>query len=582
MVDSQGTGEPGPGGTESKLWDEDAEALEPKVEHLVSTMGKALRAFNMYRANNPVYQRFKSNLKEAFEAIWVVADRLTLAVTEDGFRYQDQVYSAKGRDDLAFVLHRDGVRNLTFLPGFEDEVSAFLDAVTPALRLDDDSVDLLTVLWEQDFAAMRYGYVDQFTEDLAIPDPESLGEQPAVDGGFVMAEDLLPEEEGADLIGEAAPPARMGLSRDDFDETLYFLDQSEMATLQTEVQREMERDVRVDVMNALFDRLEEPNPDRQDRILDILDQLLPLFLSRGDMRNAGRLLQELDTIQSQPGVLNGDLGERVDRLFERLSEIEVLGQFVQSVEDGAVSPESDEVNVFFSRLRAQALPILFRFAETSDSERVRTRLASAIDALATRYPGAVNELLRSDEPTIAAGAARVAGRVGLSQTVPGLESALKHGDREVRLAAVHALVAIRLTPALQALTEAVNDEDRDVRIAAAQGLGAVRFASARSALEEVIDGKRIRDADLTEKMAIFEAYGALGGRSAVQRLDDVLNSKGFLGRRNPTELRACAALGLGRAGTAEARQALERAQNDEDSVVRNAVLRALRRERVEQ
>ncbi len=566
-------------GAGTKLWDEDTGLIEAEVERLLSTMGKALRAFNMYQANNPVFQRFKTNLKEAFEAVWQETSELSLDVTEDGFRFRDRVHSVgKGRDNLAFVLYREGIRSLIFLPGFEEEVSAFLDAVTPALRMDDEAVDLLTVLWEADFGAMQYGYVDHFTEDLTMPGSESFSEPGPVEGGFVAAEDLVPED---DLPESGSGPAPAGhLSREDFDETLYFLDQSEMASLRTEVQIEMERDLRVDVLNALFDRLEEPPPERQGRILDVLDQLLPLFLSRGDMANASRMLQELDTIQGEPDILNGALSDRVERLFERLSELEVLSQFVQSVEDGAVSPESDEVNVFFSRLRAQALPILFRFAETSDSERVKSRLASAIDGLATRYPGAVNDLLRSDEPTIVAGAARVAGRVGLGQAVPGLESALRSPDRDVRLAAVEALVAIRLTPALQALIPALTDDDRDVRIAAAQGLGAVRFASARQALEEVIDGKRIRDADLTEMMAFFEAYGATGGHSAVKRLDDVLNSRGLLGRRNPTEIRACAALGLGRAGTPEARDALQRAQEDEDSVVRNAVLRALRKERV--
>ena len=79
-------------------------------------------------------------------------------------------------------------------------------------------------------------------------------------------------------------------------------------------------------------------------------------------------------------------------------------------------------------------------------------------------------------------------------------------------------------------------------------------------------------------MAFFEAYGAIGGSAAVEELDDLLNAKGFLGRRNPTELRACAALGLGRAATPEAKRALERARTDEDPIVRNAVVRALKEE----
>ncbi len=311
-----------------------------------------------------------------------------------------------------------------------------------------------------------------------------------------------------------------------------------------------------------------------------MDQLLPLFLSRGDLGNAGVVLEELDGLQQSDRRLGPELRERIERLFARLSDPEVLEQFVQAVEDGAVAPDSREVNLFFSRLHAEALPVLIRFSEMSESGSVRSRLASAIDGLAAQYPATVTELLESDEPAVVAGAARVAGRVGLAQAVDGLHAALEHPDRDVRMAVVEALVEIRLSPALHALTTALEDEDREVRIEAANALGAVRFASSRPALERVIDGKRIKEADLTEKMAFFEAYGAVGGNTAVERLDGLLNSRGFLGRRNPTELRACAALGLGRAGTPRAREALERAREDDDPVVKNAVVRALDAEAV--
>jgi HEAT repeat protein len=266
----------------------------------------------------------------------------------------------------------------------------------------------------------------------------------------------------------------------------------------------------------------------------------------------------------------------VERLFARLGDPKVLEQFVQALEEGAVSPDSEEVTLFFSRLEAGALPVLVRFAEMSEMPAVSTRLASAIDGLASRHPAAVDSLLGSDDPILVKGGARAAGRAKLTQAVRGLHTALTQGDREVRVAAVEALVSIRSTPALQALITALKDEDREVRIAAARALGAVRFVSAREPLAAALDDRRLKDADLTEKMAFYEAYGAVGGAAAVDRLDRLLNDKGFLGRRAAGDLRACAALGLGRAGTPAALAALEKGRRDDDPVVRSAVTRALR------
>lgn len=563
--------------------EQDAPAIPvAEVEALMSTMSKALRAFVMYRANNPVFQRFQKQLHDELDALWEHGSALDLTVTEDGFRYGGRTFAVgAGRDSLGFAFYKDGVRSLAFLPGFEDEVGPFLDAVNRAIRREEDVDDLISVLWEEDFAYLQYGYVDLMADGVTIPDEAQAAPSP-LSGGFTgelvpAGEEAAEEETQAGATGALGPK---GLSREDFDETLYFLDQNEMASLQTEVEIEMERDTRRDVLSALFDRLEEARyPERQAEILDILDQLLPLLLSSGDLKEAARVLDELDGMSGGPaGVLGPELESRVEKLFERLSDPDVLEQFVQALEDGAVSPEDDDVNLFFGRLRADAMPILIRFAEMSETEGVAKRLGSAVDGLAARYPDEVNLLLESDEPVVVAGAARVAGRVGLGTAVEGLETALDHPDRDVRMAVVNALVSIRLAPALQALTLALGDEDREVRIGAVRALGAVRFASARDALRKHINGKRIKDADLTEKMAFFEAYGAIGGNAAVAELDDLLNAKGFLGRRNPTEMRACAALGLGQAGTPEADKALEKAQGDEDPIVRNAVVRALKHE----
>ena len=67
---------------------------------------------------------------------------------------------------------------------------------------------------------------------------------------------------------------------------------------------------------------------------------------------------------------------------------------------------------------------------------------------------------------------------------------------------------------------------------------------------------------------------------AVPNLDAILNGKGFLGRREDPETRACAAIALGRIGTPRAQESLRKASTEKDVIVRNAVnARVARRER---
>jgi len=148
----------------------------------------------------------------------------------------------------------------------------------------------------------------------------------------------------------------------------------------------------------------------------------------------------------------------------------------------------------------------------------------------------------------------------------------------VRRAAVAALADLRSSQAIEPLQRALEDPDRDVRITAARGLGELRIQSVRERFEAIIKGRGLREADLTEKRAFFEAYGSLAGNEGVPFLDRILNGRSLLRRREPSDMRACAAIGLGKIGSPAARAALQRAGSDADPVVRSAVNRALRRE----
>jgi HEAT repeat protein len=141
---------------------------------------------------------------------------------------------------------------------------------------------------------------------------------------------------------------------------------------------------------------------------------------------------------------------------------------------------------------------------------------------------------------------------------------------------VQALAEIASPGALQGLERVIEDADRDVRIAAVRAMSVHAYRPVLARLETVVKGRGVREADLTEKMAFFEAYGSLCGDAGISQLDSMLNGKGFLGRREDPEIRACAAIALGRVGTERALDTLRKSAAEKDIVVRNAVTRALR------
>src|SRR2546428_8662746 len=129
---------------------------------------------------------------------------------------------------------------------------------------------------------------------------------------------------------------------------------------------------------------------------------------------------------------------------------------------------------------------------------------------------------------------------------------------------------------MRLLEKAIDDSDRDVRIAAVRFLAARGYRNAATRVESAVTGAKLKDADLTEKMAFFEAFGSLVGAKGISVLEKMLAPRGLLAKKEDPETRACAAMALGKIRTPEARAVLERTAQDKEPLVRNAVSRALR------
>jgi HEAT repeat protein len=562
-------------------WDEPFPLPLEDLRELFVVLAKALRAHQLYDENNPVYQRFVSQLADALRRLWRDVDRLEIHVEEDRFLWMgEQVYQSSSRtDSLAFLLYKDGIRDFTLHRGLEDhELTDLLHVLNRARDLRPEGDDLLTVLWEKDLRHFTYSYVDVLVEGVDLPEAgEGYG------GGFqhVIREEMEAGETEPGATGQTEGDASGSslLSADDFNPTLYSLDPLELQRIQGEIELEMTRDLRGDVLAALFDRVEEPRfPERQQEILEVFGALLPSLLSRGALRAAGAIIEELVRLRSAENALRPDQRTLADDILDEVSGSGAMGELVQALEEGTIAPDPKELAVLLRHLRAGALAPLLRGAEGVEDKGIKVVIQDAVASIGRTYSDALMACMGSDDPVVIAGACGLAGKMQLAEAVPLVVRLLSHELPNVRLAAVEAALELRASQTAGALQAALKDPDRAVRIAAARALGALRYRPAASAFRTVIQGKALRTADISEQIAFFESYGLIQDPEGAGVLDGLLNGRGFLGRRESGEIRACAALGLGKIGTPEAMAALEKARGETDPVVRSAVNRALRGE----
>lgn len=545
--------------------EEEESALHKEVREFFTVFVKTIRAAHLYVQGNPLLHRFFGDLGKRLDRMWSGVETLSFVIHESSITWQKRpVYQGRpgGQDNLAFQLYKDGIRRIEFLPGVEtDEMRRFIDILRLSRTLRGDEEDLLTLMWNEDFEYIRYEYVDV------------LGDEPPLPSGGLDAVEMDAELPMLPEL-ELSPELQSPTLREDFEPSLYFLGEEEVAALQRELQREWQRPVRRDVMLAVLDQYEMGDAERRGEIADILSQMLPRFLAEGEFGDAAFIVSELREVGEKRS--DPDVASQVDKIVAELSDPVVVDQLVRVMEDGSIDPKCDELATLLHALKPRAIEVLIRALPTMTRPDAREQLGDTLDRLASMNPGLMGEFVKSDDPRVAAETARIAARLKMVEISDAIASLLDRPASEVRLAAVEALVALRSSTAGGPLIKALSDESRDVRIAAARGLAELKYTPGAKNLELLVTSKELLRRDLTEQLAVFEAYAVTAGEKGTKLLARMLNGRRFFWIRYPTRMRACAARALGLVGGDEASKALEVAQRSRDPMVLSAVHAARR------
>jgi HEAT repeat protein len=534
--------------------------LAAQVEETVNSLLKAARARHTYVPGNPLIERFQEELSEKLGRLWEELPHLSLAIDEGSLLWRDRVVYTKalGPDNFAFRFFKDGIRQLALLPGVEErELAEFIDILGRTRQAHDD--DLLATLWHRDFKAVRMDYVD-VTEDEAaeVPKPnrnvgagDSLEDMSEIEA--VLESDAVTEEEAAEFSDIA-------------------LAEPDLLYLKREMEAEWARPVVHDVTLALLDQFEMRDQERRRQVVDILREMLPRLLAVSDFANVALIVNELQLLANKTG--ENETQELVTSLLRDMSE--AMAEMVSAVDSEEATPAAGELAALVGALQAEAIPTLVRAIPAVPDRQTRDSLAEALDRLVSANPGYVVDLLSAEDPMLAAEAARIVGRLGLTDAEPDLIELSKRPEDVTRQAAIEARAILGSAAGAEALATALSDPGKDIRIAAVNAIVAVRPDGAAALIGGIISGSEIRDRDQGEQMAFLHAYASLAGDESVPTLARLLNGRKWWGGRHAPVLRACAARALAVAGTPAARTALQKAAADKAAPVKSAVRVALK------
>ena len=286
------------------------------VVEALKALGKAIRAYQLYLPNNPMHARSRNGAR-GFASLWTQTDSIVLQISETQFLWEGRPVFEEGdrtTDSLPWTFYKDGIRELRIESGFEAaDLALLLDILQKIRKASADDDDLLTMMWEAEFSSLHYKYTD-------------LG----AEGGSSDLEGLERGEKRERIMApaqaEADTPLRSSVAKmEDYDSTLYFLDDREIEYLQGEIKRDFSSDLRGPVLASLFDTFErERDPTVREEICGILDYFLLVLLSTTQFRTAAYLLREAGLTAERAAEILQPQRQRLTDLAELLSDPSAL------------------------------------------------------------------------------------------------------------------------------------------------------------------------------------------------------------------------------------------------------------------
>ena len=531
------------------------------VKDLLRTITKTIKTFNVYPRDNPIYQKFATELFEKISIFFESNDELAIDVKQYTLLYKEnEVFQSEERtDNIALLLFADGIRQINFFKGIKfDEITDFIDILrhTQKAETNDDDDDIVTLLWEKNIKNMGYTALeDTVDDDLAVE--ESLLQE-----GLEM-EDVTETIVSSTLYSESAIESFYPEFKTEP------LTDGELETIKNELFGIEEKSLLSSAVRLFFELLKyEKDMEAFPEIVHNLGKIMDIRMQKKDIHGAIEILEGLKNISV---VYNApEQSELVSNVINKAGNLENLRILFRESSDSA------DIKQYLFLLGKNFIPHMIQILGGIEDRKQRRLLCEILAEMGRQGIDIFSEAMKDMRWYLVRNIVMILGMTKEPASLKYLEEGLRHPELKVRREAVKALVGIQSEETKKLFLMAMNDDDLTVRITSLKALR--RFKD--PALFQVLSGnasrKELKKKSFEEKKEMLETLAVLGGENAFPLLSDLFKKKGLIEKAEITEIRASAAYGLGLIGTPQALSLLEKETGSRKSILREACLNALK------
>ena len=535
-----------------KLQDQSNELLKAAQE-VVNLFIKAIKIFCIYPPDNPMPKEFRHNLFRKLTEFLDEKEELKLGIDQSRLFFKDKVILKEEKKDegVAFALYRDGIREVSFQKGLEqEELFSFLEAITSCIKSSLPEDDLVTLFWEKDLPHIKLSVVDEFlSEDISdLPQPT----------GSKDLKELYYSE--IDLEGsrerEISQPSKIQVER--FLRDLDLIPQREL----DELKFLLEKDKSFEPLKEMFFILKEvlsadsEFSDFSETIL-LLEKLLDSLVGQGDFYLASEvllLLKNLGEAESEAGQAHRT--ERIKEALNRAGDKERIRTLTQILNQ---NPRADlfSARKYLFLLSRNTIPHLVDMLGELENFATRSMVCTVLESWGEKNIELLSKGVYDRRWYVVRNIVGVLGRIGSPLAIPYLKRTIGHEDLRVRKQTLEALSRIKGEEVTSILLSILEDPEEKLRVRAARFLGERPSQEVVDYILNLVSRKDFRDKNQEEKKILLETLAHTGKEKAVNLLKNMVLKKAWFKKEKQKETSYLALKALASVNTPSSLEALK-------------------------
>lgn len=555
-----------PSGPDAALVDEELEHL-PKVEHILKSLTKLIHGRKLYAENNPRLAEFSREFEASLESFFRVEDALVLNIDQYAIDWRGgRVYeNPKREDNIAFLLHRDGVGEITIeSKAVGQEIDRLVKILTDEYYQVSSDEDVVTKFWHADFNYISYRVLDVYLAS-------EYGDGCCAEGGeHAVVEtadqpELLPslDDKGRIIINRSDPLEsidtylkklilRTCQSTDEAEREAYFQSMvGSFFTVSTDelnhYHQELETAKQHDNLSSFLETiivfvLLKDNPPAVRDVRSVVEKIVTYAIEELDpltLRNILTVIRKFRTSHK----LSVELQEFFDKLGAMISQdtvVETLGEKLKTWDEN-----SEAILGYFTEVGSAVVDSLLKALHNVEGDKLHTEICDVLIKVAGKDISGVIERLDVDKPKVAFDAVYIANKTGMTEMSPKIQELLFYPDVSVKEEMIKLVSRSEDAEAVNLLIGAMDDEDKKIRLLAMDIVSQKKDDG--RVLERVTElalGKGLVDRSADERETIFRALGRVGNAGTVAELRKFVDKKNFMqfGKQKENKLLAIRAL----------------------------------------